>query len=589
MQLNFINTVLSLQIDQGNLSTSEAETEANRLLQILREQQSWLLTQFISVQPDGLIASEAYNALIKSIAADLNNAFSESDNLTALLSSYQRLCRDKMINELRQIIAKLEQERFVIDSLSRNSNGFDSVANISFQHIANRTFRNASSDSLLYQDVRQGKMLTVDQECYIDTLGQCLLPPLTDLTIHKLMKADLVSMELPNQLVSLDVPGSDLKNIIDDQTNTIWALREVATHADTAGLQAELSFDNGNYTDFSYIDIKPFSNFPLSIDSLAYENTQQQRQDIDLSGNSLTRQAITGPIRIHFPTCRGRHLLLKLKQTSSRLLSASALEQASANELPSLPLPEILTPTNPVLYIQDDIYAEYKLGLDEIKTGTITCAPLGIYVAPVVQVAKCSIIGLEANLEDCGRYAAAEFYVLKKDYGKNGTLLQSNIYPILPLNQTSIIGEEAIFLETVGNNIAKISSLRYRAHNQSTPNLQVFENNRQMAATEFSFPDDFSTATQTRIYVHTLNSNSRYTVDYTPIHLNGLSPVYLDDNQSAWLMNNNIIYCAKTFNHIAITNSTLYLMIYFRLDTAQQDIVPRLLSCRLLTGSYKEV
>ncbi len=584
-QSDWINRFLQREQDLNGLSPSEIKQQLLILTKQLSSGSTKTLSQYYPPVENRLIDPEVYNAMLESMAADLEAAFAESINLSQLLAVYQEIYNHRIIGALRSSLNHIESDLQRLWYMQGSSLGFTDVLIGSFMQTSSITPRSAPLGSILYLDPRTNKMVPVANTASINISSRSLALPVDQQKTVNFTDVKLDTKMIENLLLDREITGSNLKNIIDQKNGTYWILEAITTQPSVAGLDVTLKLDPGSLRDISFIEIQPVSDFPIQVKDLAYENFEGQRSSlIDLTQETALQNQINQPVQLQFSMKQARYLYVRLSQDSFSRITGSSIG------LPPPLVPDIIalsgqnTP-NTQLRIEDQECYRYSIGCDNLLAGSITYLDTGIYVSEIQRRKTCGLIALEVQEQDLSRNGSVEYYVFKRDYDGNGNILNSHTFPILPLGLQTIEHEVLMLSQNqnISSQINSVCTLRFKAMD----GVKVYVEDEEIAASNFSVSPD-PTGISTQIKIGRTNSRLHYTVDYQPMHLTTLVPSYLDNIQGPWLGGSNVVHCPVIRSGISVANSDICLIIILRSNPNNLPASPRVLNYKLLTSSVDQ-
>lgn len=584
-QSDWISQLLHRLGQESSLSTAELKEELHRLTQLLLAGDTKTLSQLFPAVTDELIDAEGHNLMLEGLVGDLTAAFSEALNLGKLQQAYQQLYEQRIITELRSALGRLEADIQRLSYLGHNTLGFTHALHHNFSLQSYRTPRTHPLANLLYRDPRLNRRLTSSQDCVVDDQANSLTLPLTYRQMHRIESVNLISRQLAGGLGGQELPGTRLEHLIDREPHTYWIYQEATLQPAPEGLRIRLQFDLGSFMPFSLIEIQPIADFPFRLTELSYESSPGHLVSLlsEVDPAALANP-LCQPLQLHFNPRYGRRLYIGLAQESFQRRLSSELTAATSQSLWPYGAP---TPT-PAPSLETEVCV-YTLGFDNILIGAAAYQPVGIYVSPMLEVNRCVLVGLDAQESISSRHTAVEYWVVKRDLDRRGSVLQTQVVPILPLNQRLITGESLVLFTSQGNYTNDTGLLRFCAHQGGELlDFQIYEEDRPLTTLEYRWLDSLTSRSPARLQLLNPGSNLYYSVDYLPAHLTTTTAHYLTSNQTIWLAGTNALHCALTVDGREIHTSQLFLVVLLRNNPRHARLTPQVRQCQLLAASAGE-
>jgi hypothetical protein len=580
-QKKWIDLMVAQLGQNSPLTDDQIKTEINRLVTQMAAGNTRMLTTLFLPSPDEIIDSDGFNTNIDGIVGDLVAAFQESYNIGQLQKAYHDLYQQRIIGELRMALDQLESIAKRLNYMSGAYSGYNNVLGSNFAQKSYCTPRNSDIADLLYRDPRANQRFTADLDCQVDDLSKSLTLPLNISHSQSVESIEIASKQIANSISSGDFPKTSITNIIDGQANTYWIHQEVASSPSPDGLSMQLQLNLSGAPKFSIIELQPVAQFPYELSSLTYESITGETVDLmSQVSDEVKSSPIAQPVRLHLSESQGRKINIGFKQNSYSQVPSNELAVASTDSWPyNAPLS---VPGN----LQGTEVCLYTLGLDNIFVGSASYKNAGIYVSPMMQVDKCTMVALKTTEAIPSRHVSIEYYAVKQDFNSNNQLLQTNVIPLLPLDQNQVTGEELVFNTPYGGTIFNTGTPRFLAQlNGQLTNMQIYEEDRLMDSTEYQVLDDLNSQTPSRISINNQAGNLYYTLDYTPAHLLTMSAIYLTEKQDMWYAGSNVLRCALQAAGRPISTSKLFLVIIQRHDAHYAGLTPQVNQYQLLAAS----
>lgn len=552
---------------ESKLSDSELIDELDRLTQLVGAASPATLSRLLTARSDQLIDAEGFNLMLGYLAGDLLSAFAEAENLGRLQAVYQQLYEQRIITELRHALGRLEAEALRLGQLGYNHLGFTHSQINNFTVPGHQTPRTHPLAGLLYRDPRLNHRLTVMQDNVIDTKCQALTLPLNTRYLCQVEKVEIVSRRLGYSLGGQELPNCPLSHLIDQSPDTYWIYQETARQPSPEGLEIGLVLDLGGFTTFSAVEIQPVADFPYYLTELRCENSLGQTINLlDYAPASLKKNPVNQPCRLLFPEQQSRRIHISFTQKSFQTFTPETTSGSAPERL-------------------QELY-RYTLGLDNILIGRERYSPVGVYVSPMMQVERCALVGLEAEVTGDARHTAVEHWLVKRDLDERENILQTSIIPLLPLTQRQVQGETIILDSSHSGHINDTGRTRFCAHlNGQLLDVKVYEENRRLHAMEYKWLDSLKVPQPARLQLLNPGVNMYYSIDYTPAHLRTTEAYYLNSTKTLWLAGSNAVHCALSVNGREIQTSQLFLVIILRNNPRHPDLTPQVRHFQLLAAT----
>jgi hypothetical protein len=280
-------------------------------------------------------------------------------------------------------------------------------------------------------------------------------------------------------------------------------------------------------------------------------------------------------------------------------------------------LDEIFAIDSTILSNTERRYFDYTVGFDNVKLGYSEYAERSIYVSNTLTVDNLAQIGLRATAlleNDDGPLGSIEYWALCNNFTDNDTLINTEIFPLLPIGTSRVEHERFILTAATAGSEYNIGELIHYAI-PAGATIQVYQNGVLLTENvDWTVNEDFSnhivpvTGTRNKVALQISNPQKAdfYTVSYTPTVSNSridptdiykdLAGSAIDDSvfQSVDLTgdgtaisaSSNVVYTFPLKNNGQVTKYTkVYLMIILRRNSIDRTLTPVLEDYTLLTSS----
>ena len=178
-------------------------------------------------------------------------------------------------------IAELESKISTYEFLASDSNGFDNGQFNTFKSSQNgRTARSSKDTNVLFIDPRTHGLL--EDDVTLDLIAEDILLPLfvTNTIIPKSVRQifDTTNTQ-SNDNVAFET--SDINNIIDGSDGTFWVY-SILQKTPSVSINSKLEFNLGNYVDINFINVEAATIFPMTLESIEYNDSNNQIQTLTI-------------------------------------------------------------------------------------------------------------------------------------------------------------------------------------------------------------------------------------------------------------------------------------------------------------------
>lgn len=549
------------------------------------------------------ISSESYNKMLKEIANDLETCFTEANNLDEIISAHHNLIKDVSFKTIKLAIAKLESQIALYEFINSTNIGVDDSQFNTFRETdIITTSRNDKNGNIVFKDLLNNNIVSEEETAYIDQVGERLslglqVEKYIDISGVKLLaNANSVRSE-----IDANFTNSNINNLIDNQTNTFWALPILLSNIKTDGVTIELQLDLPATQEVNFIELFPIGKFPVTLLNLYYLDSTNTRQTLINNEQTLNQQT-----RINFNKIFTKSFVVVLKQESFVETQFEQIEKTPLfrriitnqfntiiksnlsdikNDLKTIITSEFL---KDLFVISNEInelskYYEYTFALDNIKVGYASYYDRSIYVPQSKTINQPTLIGLtveeirpyidlttneqgfiediypieSSNINKKYYKGSIEYNLHIFSYDNSGYQFAIDSIPILPHEANRIYHEKLIFTEKTDdlyiNNNAGI--LRFYTNNDAST-IYMYKNGILLTCgTDWEIYNTLSvtnpnTGKPMKRGVKLLTDPSPldiYTISYNPIQSNTMLRISNNANflQNVDLVGDNTIRLAK--------------------------------------------
>lgn len=651
IQSKQILALLNREKDRGNITSIE-EFKV-RLQELTSKLSSTHLSPTLELflgQVEDIIDSDSYNFMLERIQDDLEAAFQEANDIDEVLSAHETIISDVVLKNIELAIDELESKIESLEFINTTQLGFDNADFNTFRITQNN--RSGTNREVLFIDPKTGASNNEQGEAFIDHVGEKLLLRTSLIEDIRIEDIRLIhDYEATSTELEVDHEDSDIRNVIDQRAGTHWIYSTLlSSPRGEEGVVTKVELDLGTFKTINTLEIEPLLNFPVELENIHY---------LTIAGEA--KPILLNPVPVHstnkllFNAVATNKLILKFinknyKSVQFRTRSNSLVgEGGSYEELVASLADELQeTVSNPrlleALQIPESIalprsYYEYSIGFDNIRVGLNKFSEVSIFVGPSLKRERVGELALRVNerrpFSDNGvtEYTTVtypvdktnlflgslEYYCIKKDYSLTDALLNTSVFPLLPLN-ASQVRHERLYLTERSNSTEALPSVGHLQFFTLAEDITVYRNGIPLpdATGNPSIVDGWvkheltslSVPNQPRpmrysIRIQKPNSNHLYTVSYTPALstadyispentsasftlLEGLRYVDLTGKLDAWLGKNNIVRFRPVKNGTPISYSVLNLVVVLRRNSANINLTPVLEDYLLATGTINE-
>ena len=477
VQVTQINKLLNGMKNDGSIKTiKEYNQKLQDLTKILQETNPTPSFKLLLGYIGDLISSARYNVMTQAIANDLEAAFLEAEQIASVLETHKTLFDLTILDSIEKSINELERNIDLYEYVANSPHKFSDAQYVTFNETeCVFTPRTDSEADNLYYDYRLREGILEEESCEIDSLGEQLLMPAGTLDEVSVINVSLIHDSLTTfPLRDLQSSTQDLQNIRDGKIDTWW-LYPVISKNKLESATIKLRFDFGGQRRLNSIYIEPQTTNPVILESYSYIGPNGILATVDNVEEMIppTRMVYLGNIETNV-------LILTFRQENSISVAyhydaakqqwegSVNIDQTVQSIITNPITREVLGFTESQEQTEEQTGYQYTFGFDNIRFYLTEYLDRGIFVSKKFTVKRPISIGLQVEEFN---YEISEFshkpqrfsfeYVLyKKNYNENGSHIDTEIIPLLPLNQTNVSGER-LFLITKDdegsiNNIARL-------------------------------------------------------------------------------------------------------------------------------------
>lgn len=597
------------------------------------------------------IDSESLNSMLQNIEDDLKVAFLEANDIDEVLSIHESIINEAVIKNLEFAINDIETKIQSLEFINKTFTGLDNAVFNTFR--ASQNSRSSFNEGVIFFDPKSKLSSRPENEASIDFIGEKLLLKSdieTSLAIASIRQ--IFDSEAKGSELKVDFESSKLSNILDRTLGTFWVQSVLQSKPQgEAGILTKLELNLGAVSTINYLHLEPLFLSPLELHKISY-----------LDGNNKYIDILTTPIdiqttnKLFFDSISTKTLLLQFRnrhfietqfeiKPESPLISITrdnpvglvASAKFDLDQVISSPRLRELIGLNSVGSGVKKRYYEYLIGFDNIEVGLNKFQDTSIFLSKTEKVMGCGQFSFKvldkrpvsANLQALPSYtedtqpsdftnyfhASTEYYLVKRDFKEDGTLLNSFTVPVLPLNINVIRHERLLLNNKSATNLTTndIGTLQFFT-SESISDIKVYRNSLPLTPTDlvtinpletdgWLIDDDNTflepnqkTRMKVSIRIQRPNPVDIYTVSYTPDtgdsivipkNLVSTSATVVDLNGllDAWLIRDNTILFPDKKNGSAIDYSLLNIAIVLRRNTSNVTLTPVVEEFLFATGT----
>lgn len=559
------------------------------------------------------IRGDAFNLQITSAINDLETAFKEIQNVAEVLQIHKTLINENILNNLKFAINDLETKIAIQEFLNSDVSGFTKAQFNTFKQ--SQTLSTKRSDlvaSDTYVDNQTGLPIASAFDGTVDIVGEKLImaPKRTKFITSRNARSVFDAQTRLTEL-NVEFPGSNVRNIIDNQTGTYWIYPVLLGAPDKEGIIAKVELELPGYQDINFLEFEPATLAAFTLEKVIYTDVNSEDQTLEIDELFINKNVrvdfsvvTTKKLVFHFRQKSYKHIQYSFNQNSrlweraisntdmtlddidKTILNDDLLETLNAEQLRDLN--DIAEPVP----FQDVNMYEYLVGFDNIRVGFTQYENTSIFVSSVLEGSKIGILGLRARenrLESITSnfpITSFEYSIFKQNFASDGSLVDSEKFQIIPAAQQSISHERLIFNETTLLN-KDTATLRF----YPTGTILVYKDfnlTPLVEALDYIVIDNGSlTPKEYKIQLVNPSPTSIYTISYIQA-ISGTSTgseIWLNKQRTMKLTRGNIIEFTNERPNATVATSKVFLTVLFRNNSTIDTETPSLEEYRLLIGT----
>jgi len=636
-QTRYIFEFLTEMKDQGIIRTVSEYNEQLKLLtaELKKDEPRPMFKLFMAIIGN-IIDSDRFNAMVKSVRADMEVAFQEAAEVANVLELHKSLYKLVVLKALRTGVKNLERKISLYEFLNRSEDGFTTGQFESFDEAGNSTQRTDPLSGQLYYDSRRKLTVSDSNDAVIDLVGEELILP-----SHRGGEVNVTEIELVEDATTIastrniQYSDSSMANVIDGTLHTYWYYPVLLDDSVAAGIKTKLRLNLGEAArEINILRIEPANSYAMVLETLSYVASDGTVKDITMD----TTIEAGKEVNLHFTSIITSEVTLTFRQDHYELVSyyyqpsndlwdqvhtsgSLDAEDIDSGRLDRIgeELQDILedkalrdmcgVPERPGWELVQGI--QYTFGFDNIRFYDSRYKDTGIFVSKKLSVARPGLIAFKATevnptVDIAGtdyNVFSFEYTLLKRNFDIDGRFLGSENIPIAPLEDNNVVTDERLWLTdtSVASAVKDVARLRFVPDTTTTPviyenlfsalaigtdyEVKVGTNSYQTTWTDVQTDIDADYATQIplTIYIKFLNPSviSYYTANYS---------LRIDYQMLDFvkLQRSGILSCDLTRGeNTPVENSDIYLTIIMRRNYVADDRTCRLSDYKLLVASQE--
>jgi hypothetical protein len=629
-QLNKLLQVLDTQKKQGSFtSVAQFKAKIDATMRTLFEKRiSPLLNIFLAI-PGLTIDSETYNFMLDRIQDDLEIAFQEAVNVDEILAGHQGLVQDVILRNLKHAVADLENRVEIHEALVSSSYGFHDALVSNFSGALNNRLSRTTANAGLFFDPRTGENLDASMDAAVDQIGKSLTLakkitgyiPIN--AVRQVFDGEAIAGE-----VDVTLPSLKLQNMLDATKGTFWGAVYLFEENVPTEVITKLEFDFGGAQAVNFLEIEPALISPVLLTKLSFSLNNSTINDVDLEetiGNNR--------VRIYFNKTTADKATLTFENTNYS-------RQQYGVENPSLSIANVVSVSvsEQLGLVQETVPfnfvgRQFQIGFDNVRVGLAEHYDTGLFISsPLALPNPATILGLTSselrptasnadlfNIDYADEtydlasttmcWASIEYWVLRNVFNDRGSLIASDVFPILPLSTEGVNHERLLLTHRygtdAGNNDAgklmfytTIADGDIRVYRNG---IEIVYNNMTEGWVEEPRLTNLTVSSGTPmtfgIRLTAPLAGAIYTVSYTPIISNTKftsiptgseshqTLVDLVGDLTARSYSEQLVLSSDVKNGDAIAATDLYLMVLLRRNTLDASVSPVVKKFMLSVGT----
>ena len=492
--------LLNQMKDSGQItSVDEYNTKLQELSTYLKTTNFNSIFKFFEAKIGNVISSDTFNTMVKAASYDLESIFSETDTISSILDLHKSIYKLTVMQALQKAIVDLSKTINFYEFLNNDTNGFTQAQFNTFSDISGLGSNRSDMGSLFY-DPRLNVPMSATQDCTIDYVGQQLVLPFIDSKEIKITNVSLVDdADTTVSVKNIQNSTNNIHNLVDQQAQTYW-FYPVLLNEVKQDVKIKLKLDLGGLVQINSLKIEPVSNMPMVLEKVSYIGS-------DTTLNNITvEQTINTNTVINLTGITTQYLILTFRQdnyekvsyhynavnnlwekintttnvdTSNDPQSVDRLGQSLRNIVSDPNLRQVMNIPldNTYTYVQG---YQYNFGFDNLRVYTNTYQSSGIFIGQKFSVVSPGLIGLKATEVNptvtigttSYKQFSFEYYLTKYNYDLNGSFLNSESIPILPIENNGLVVDERLFLTQIDDSaVNNVATMRFIPNISTTPVL----------------------------------------------------------------------------------------------------------------------
>ena len=583
VQTEQILRLLNQKRNTGQIRTIKEFSK--ELEELIRELTSKGLTPTLKLymaEDNSKIDSASYNFMLDRVQDDLEAAFQEANQISKVQQSHEAIIRDVVLKNLRAGVAELENKISLYEFISGSNAGFDRAIFSSFKEASGkRTARSTVTvPTVVFVDPRTGEFITGAEDAIVELVGERLVLPHNEIEYYDIRgMRQIFDDTFPQSELIVEPSGSSFANMIDNKKGTYW-IQSLVFSDKRQQVRTKLEMSLGVSREINFIEIEPAIRQQLFLESILYLDVNNNLVDTE-----VPEQLVAGPVGIRIPKIVTSKLVfifrnenrmnVNFEYTKGEIsLLNQALDEPPEGLTPSVDL--VAEQLNTLLASaqikqiigvelqEKEIFSGYSFttGFDNFRVGLAKYATQGIYVSQPIEGSLLGEIGLKVtenrpyidtdglkkftditydldtridlddssffpNPDDIYFLGSIEYWITKQDYSSADELIQTSIFPALPLGVDRIYHERFLLVEKSSTN-KTYNDVGYSMFftNSVEGNLKLYKDGEEVAegaywsidtsAAEYRTPKS-GTRMQTKIQVIDPQPGEVYTISYNPI------------------------------------------------------------------------
>jgi len=652
---------------------------SQRLEDLIRELTSTVLTPSLSLfvgQRGDIITSETFNHMLDRVQDDLEAAFEVANNIDEVQQAHEAIIRDVVLKNLRAGVAELDAKISLYEFINQNTEGFDSAIFSTFRESKEERTSRGAGNAILFADKRKKDFISSTQDAAIEVIGErlTLADGNTGRVYHNVKSIrQIFDSESPQSDKVVERPGSSLSNIIDNKKGTYW-IQTLLFPEETQYAKVKLELDLGGVRESNFIEIEPISRKGIVLEKI---------QCVD-NNNVVTTLAtpnlsVENPVGVRIAKVATRRFILVFRNENSRVenfeftdqnslidqgflerseraefvetkkLNKNVTMKALSDELDELVRSADVKEIASISPRPKESYSgtAFTTGFDNIHIGIANHAERSIYVSSPLEITKPARVGLKAvesrpyskpyatvpdtsvrftedtYFADDDTYflGSVEYWVVKQELTKEGVLLSTSTFPILPLGTERVYHERLVLHERsdttlTDNDIGETMFYTTKIDG----NIKVYRNGEEIANVDGvagasqgwrMYPQPSGSAAyripgggepmRFRMQILGVLRGDIYTISYTPSvssttviprppytefnTVGGLQIVDLVGDLSTRRNAGQVVAISDLGNSDSSQKTRIYLVIILRQNTADSSLAPAVEEYTLMSGN----